>query len=54
MRQLLSEDVERLLVEAKRLGLSLQDVQEAVALRWAELFDELRLTSGDDERASSA
>ena len=53
-RQLLSEDVERLLVEAKRLGLSLQDVQEAVAQRWAGLFDELRLTSGDDERASSA
>ena len=50
-RQLLSEDVERLLVEAKRLGLSLRDVQEAVALRWGDLFDELRLESGDDERA---
>ncbi len=52
-RQLLSEDVERLLVEAKRLGLLLQDVQEAVALRWAELFDELRLASDDNERGSS-
>ncbi len=41
----------RLLVEAKRLGLSLQDVQEAVAKRWGDLFDELRLESGDDERA---
>ena len=54
MRQLLSEDVERLLVEAKRLGLSQQQVQEAVALGWAELFDELRLEAGDDDRASSA
>ncbi len=53
-RQLLSEDVERLLVEAIRLGLSLQDVQEAVAQCWAGLFDELRLASSDDERASSA
>ena len=50
--QLLSEDVERLLVEAKRLGLSLQDVQEGVAERWAGLFDELRLTSGENEAAS--
>ncbi len=52
-RKLLSEDVERLLVEAKRLRLSLQDVQEGVAERWAELFDELRLTTGDENRSSS-
>ncbi len=52
-RQLLSDDVERLLVEAKRLGLSLQDVQEGVAQRWAELFDELRLASGESKAASN-
>lgn len=52
-RLLLSEDVERLLVEAKRLGLSHQDVQEAVSQRWAELFDGLRLAGGENEGASS-
>jgi GntR family transcriptional regulator len=52
-RQLLSKDVERLLVEAKRLGLSLQDVQEAVGQRWAELFDGPRLESGESQAGSS-
>lgn len=37
-RALLSERVEELVVEAKRLGLAESDVQEAVASRWAELF----------------
>ena len=37
-RQLLSGDVERLVVEAKRLGLSRAEVTRAVAARWNELF----------------
>jgi GntR family transcriptional regulator len=37
-RALLSGEVEQLLVEAKRLGLTRQDVAQAVAARWAELF----------------
>jgi len=36
-RRLLAEEVERLVVEAIRLGLGEQEVQEAVAARWAEL-----------------
>lgn len=37
-RQLLSEEVEQLVVEAKRLGLGREDVQDAIAARWGELF----------------
>lgn len=37
-RALLSNEVEQLVVEAKRLGLSKSDVTRAVADRWAELF----------------
>src|SRR3954463_5933462 len=37
-RALLSSEVEQLVVEAKRLGLTQQDVTHAVAARWAELF----------------
>jgi GntR family transcriptional regulator len=37
-RLLLSEAVEHLVVEAKRLGLDEDDVLGAVARRWAELF----------------
>lgn len=36
-RRLLSESVEQVVVEAKRLGLEEDDVLEAVAARWAEL-----------------
>jgi GntR family transcriptional regulator len=39
-RALLSSDVEALLVEAKRLGLSREDVVTAVEGRWADLFGE--------------
>lgn len=39
-RALLSDEVERLLVEAKRLGLSRREVLDAVAARWEELFGE--------------
>ena len=45
-RALLSSEVEQLLVEAKRLGLSEEDVLNAVSLRWAKLF-------GGDRRARS-
>lgn len=37
-KKLLSEEVERLVVEARRLGLSEEDVLAAVSERWAELF----------------
>ncbi len=37
-KKLLSEDVERLLVEARRLHLTLAEVQGAVADQWATLF----------------
>jgi GntR family transcriptional regulator len=45
-RQLLSDDVEQLVVEAKRLGLKREDVINAVAIRWAKLF-------GDDRDGDS-
>lgn len=38
-RSLLSDDVEHLVVEARRLGLTLQEVQEALRETWDELFD---------------
>lgn len=38
-RRLLSHDVERLIVEAKRLGLAKADVVEAVAIQWDALFN---------------
>ena len=37
-RALMSKEVEQLVVEAKRLGLSKADVTKAVDARWAELF----------------
>ncbi|MEO7455518.1 MAG: GntR family transcriptional regulator [Gemmatimonadaceae bacterium] len=37
---LLSTEVEQLVVEAKRLGLTRHDVVNAVSARWAELFSE--------------
>jgi GntR family transcriptional regulator len=39
-RNLLSQEVEHVVVEARRLGLREADVLEAVAARWAELFGE--------------
>jgi DNA-binding transcriptional regulator YhcF (GntR family) len=36
-RQLLSDEVEALVVEAKRLGLEQEDVVRAVEQRWSEL-----------------
>jgi GntR family transcriptional regulator len=41
-RALLSGEVEQLLVEAKRLGVSEQDLLDAVSNRWSELFGEER------------
>lgn len=37
-RALMSKEVEQLVVEAKRLGLSKADVTKAVDARWSELF----------------
>ena len=37
-RALMSKEVEQLVVEAKRLGLSRTDVTNAVHARWSELF----------------
>jgi GntR family transcriptional regulator len=37
-RALMSKEVEQLVVEAKRLGLSKGDVTKAVNARWSELF----------------
>lgn len=44
-RALMSKEVEELVVEAKRLGLTKDDVTKAVDARWAELF-------GDEAGAS--
>lgn len=38
-RALLSEDVERLLVEARRLGVTRRELLDAVSERWTELFE---------------
>lgn len=37
-RALLSEELERFLVEARRLGLTLPEIEEAVEDRWNDLF----------------
>lgn len=36
-KRLLKEDVERLVVEAKKMGVSLQEVVQAISAGWAEL-----------------
>ena len=36
-RQFLAEEVEALVVEARNLGLELEDVQESIAKQWKEL-----------------
>lgn len=41
-RSLLSKELEQLLVEAKRLGLSKDELVEAISDRWSALFDESR------------
>jgi DNA-binding transcriptional regulator YhcF (GntR family) len=41
-RALLSGEVEQLVVEAKRLGLTRRDVLNAVSARWTELFGDER------------
>lgn len=43
-RQLLSGEVEQLVVEAKRLGLSREDIVAAIEARWSQLFGD-----ADDE-----
>jgi GntR family transcriptional regulator len=49
-RALLSSEVEQLVVEAKRLGLTRMDVTNAIADRWAALFGE----GGDGEAEPSS
>jgi GntR family transcriptional regulator len=51
--RLLSEKVEQLVVEAKRLGLERQAVVEAVAARWSELFGAPSRGDGGAGRRSS-
>jgi GntR family transcriptional regulator len=46
-RNLLSTEVEQLVVEAKRLGLEEDDVHKAVAARWAKLFSDNGRRGGD-------
>lgn len=43
-RSLLSKELEQLLVEAKRLGLSKDELVDAVSDRWSALFNEPRST----------
>lgn len=52
-RLLLSEEVERLLVEARRLGLTERDVHDAVAERWAELFEGIGVVGSRDRGAAA-
>src|SRR5690349_9238556 len=47
-RALLSNEVEQLVVEAKRLGLEEEDVLNAVSGRWAKLFGDGRRPRNDD------
>jgi GntR family transcriptional regulator len=51
-RALLSEEVERLVVEAKRLGLTEREVLDAVSARWEELFG--ALTASENKRDAAA
>jgi GntR family transcriptional regulator len=48
-RALLAEPLERLLVEARRLGLTRREVQEAVAERWAELFADVEAVESEGQ-----
>jgi GntR family transcriptional regulator len=45
-KRLLSDDVEKLVVEAMRVGATLPDVQQAVAEQWQSL-QSLKVVSGD-------
>ena len=45
---LLSDDVERLIVEARRLGVTRRDLLRAVEGRWSDLFED-DLTGRSDE-----
>lgn len=52
-RLLLSEEVERLVVEARRLGLTERDVLGAVSDRWSELFGRVQAEEEPGEVAFS-
>ena len=46
-RALLSDDVEKLVVEARRVGLDLEEVVNALTERWTELFEHAEPVTGD-------
>lgn len=52
-RLLLSDAVEQLVVEAKRLGLEEDDVLNAVTARWAELFGERASTKPSEVKSDA-
>jgi GntR family transcriptional regulator len=45
--ELLGDDIEQIVVEARRLGIALEDVQTAIAQHWKKL-------GGDSDRGGSA
>ncbi len=45
-QRLLNEDIEQLVVEARRVGANLDDVLEAIERHWKSL-DTLKVVSGD-------
>ena len=47
--RLLAEDVERLVVEARRVGMTRGALVESVASAWAELFDDIGTRAGPSE-----
>jgi DNA-binding transcriptional regulator YhcF (GntR family) len=51
-RLLLSDEVERLVVEARRLGLTEAEVLDAVSGRWSELFDEIAAVKPEEGRSA--
>ncbi len=52
-RALVGGELERLLVEARRLGLTLPDLQEAVAMSWQSLFEAKDPTVGASSSAAA-
>jgi GntR family transcriptional regulator len=52
-RRLLADDVERLAVEARRLGISREELQRAVDARWLALFGEDRIVASARQSARS-
>ncbi len=49
--RLLTDDLEPVLVEARRLGMTLREVEDAVSDRWSALFDSVGPRAERKERA---